>query len=71
MLSINHSSSTFARLCHLVDETTSEMKEDIRNIDRTLHELEETGSRSKVLKNQANFISNKLELFEQSYLGDE
>ncbi len=63
-------SSTFARLCHLVDETTGEMKDDIRRLDGELAALEENVSKSKVLRNQANFIANKLELFEQSYLAD-
>ncbi len=63
-------SSVFARLCHLVDETTADMREDIRGIDRALKDLEEAAARSKVLKNQASFIANKLELFEQTYLSD-
>ena len=41
-------SSTFARLCHLVDETTSEMKDDIRRIDAELAAMEENAARSKV-----------------------
>merc|ERR1719186_727846 len=61
-------SSTFARLCHLVDETTAELKEDAKNLDRVVKELEETGSRAKVLRNQATFLNNKLEMFDQSYL---
>jgi len=61
-------SSTFARLCHLVDETTAELKEDAKNLDRVVRELEETGSRAKVLRNQATFLNNKLEMFDQTYL---
>ena len=61
-------SSTFARLCHLVDETTSEMKDNINRIDKKLDRLEEASKESKMLKNQANFIANKLELFDQTYL---
>jgi mitofusin len=61
-------SSTFARLCHLVDETTSEMKENIERSDKKLKRLEEASNKSKMLKNQANFIVNKLELFDQAYL---
>ena len=61
-------SSTFARLCHLVDETTSEMKDNINGIDRKLQRLDEASNQAKMLKNQANFIANKLELFDQSYL---
>ena len=41
-------SSTFARLCHLVDETTSEMKDDIKRIDVELAALKENADRSKV-----------------------
>ena len=41
-------SSTFARLCHLVDETTSEMKDDIKRIDAELAAMEENAARSKV-----------------------
>merc|ERR1712083_140269 len=61
-------SSTFARLCHLVDETTNDLKEDAKNLDRVVKELEETGSRAKVLRNQATFLNNKLEMFDQTYL---
>merc|ERR1719210_3105221 len=63
-------SSTFARLCHLVDETTGEMKDDIKRIDAELAAMEENAARSKVLKTQASFITNKLEMFEQTYLAD-
>ena len=61
-------SSTFARLCHLADETTQDMQESIDKIDTSLAKLEEGASRSKVLRNQANFIANKLELFDRTYL---
>merc|ERR1712223_102221 len=61
-------SSTFARLCHLVDETTTDLKESIDRVDETLQRLDEGANRSKVLKNQANFIANKLDLFDRSYI---
>jgi len=32
--------------------------------------MAENAARSKVLKNQASFITNKLEMFEQTYLAD-
>lgn len=63
-------SSTFARLCHLVDETTAEMREDVKNLERVIRELDDTASRAKVLRNQATFLSNKLEMFEQTYLAE-
>merc|ERR1712029_134947 len=61
-------SSTFARLCHLADETAQDMQDSIDKIDASLARLEEGASRSKVLRNQANFIANKLDLFDKTYL---
>ena len=52
----------------MVDESTTEMKDSARQIELSIKELEETGTRAKVLKNQATFLNNKLELFESSYL---
>merc|ERR1712141_148875 len=56
-------SSTFARLCHLVDESTAEMKEEAKALEREVRQLEEIAGRSKVLRNQATFLGNKLEMF--------
>ncbi|XP_011151154.1 transmembrane GTPase Marf isoform X2 [Harpegnathos saltator] len=61
-------SSTFARLCHLVDETTSEMDSELKSIASTLHILEQAASRAKVLRNKANYLINELELFDAAYL---
>ena len=62
-------SSTFARLCHLVDESTAEMKEEAKALEREVRQLEEIAGRSKVLRNQATFLGNKLEMFSNTYLG--
>lgn len=62
-------SSTFARLCHLVDESTAEMKEEAKSLEREVRQLEEIAGRSKVLRNQATFLGNKLEMFANTYLG--
>merc|ERR1719326_2005838 len=64
-------SSTFARLCHLVDESTAEMKDNAKTMERNIKELEEIAGRSKVLRNQATFLGNKLEMFESTYLQTE
>jgi len=61
-------SSTFARLCHLVDESTAEMKDSVKQMDRNICELEDIGGKAKVLRNQASFLNNKLEMFETTYL---
>jgi len=64
-------SSTFARLCHLVDESTAEMKDGSKQMERNIRELEDIAGRAKVLRNQASFLSNKLEMFESTYLQTE
>ncbi|XP_076242665.1 mitochondrial assembly regulatory factor isoform X1 [Calliopsis andreniformis] len=61
-------SSTFARLCHLVDETTSEMDTELKNIASTIRTLEEATSNAKVLRNKANYLEKELELFDAAYL---
>lgn len=61
-------SSTFARLCHLVDESTAEMKDNAKTMEKNIKELEEIASKAKVLRNQASFLGNKLEMFESTYL---
>merc|ERR1711879_986861 len=64
-------SSTFARLCHLVDESAAEMKDSAKTLERDIKELEEIAARAKVLRNQATFLGNKLEMFESTYLQTE
>jgi len=61
-------SSTFARLCHMVDETTADMKDDLKTMDKTIGELEEVATKSKVLRNEASFLANKLDMFQSTYL---
>ncbi|XP_032454223.1 transmembrane GTPase Marf isoform X4 [Nasonia vitripennis] len=61
-------SSTFARLCHLVDETTSEMDSELKTIATTLRTLEEAATNAKVLRNKANYLANELDLFDAAYL---
>ncbi|CAB4054310.1 MFN2 [Lepeophtheirus salmonis] len=59
-------SSTFARLCHLVDETVCDINEDIKHVDEVLKNLNATAEESKVLKNKASYIRGELELFEKN-----
>lgn len=61
-------SSTFARLCHLVDETTDEMGSDLTKIASTIRILEEATNSAKVLRNKANYLTNELDLFDTAYL---
>ncbi|KAL0131158.1 hypothetical protein PUN28_002611 [Cardiocondyla obscurior] len=61
-------SSTFARLCHLVDETTSEMDTELKTIANTLAVLEKAAAKAKHLRNEANFLINELDTFDAAYL---
>lgn len=61
-------SSTFARLCHLVDETTAEMREESKQIEKNVKELDEVASSAKKLRNEATFLKRKLDIFEDTYL---
>lgn len=61
-------SSTFARLCHLVDESTNSMTEKIKELDKELKELEDAGSRAKVLRNKATYVLGELDGFEDVFL---
>lgn len=61
-------SSTFARLCHLVDESTGDMDAKIKLLDKELKQLEEASNSAKVLRNKANYVTNELELFEETFL---
>ncbi|XP_021949224.1 transmembrane GTPase Marf isoform X2 [Folsomia candida] len=63
-------SQTFARLCHLVDATTSEMEQEMKQLDQEISTLEELSGASKVLKNKANYLISQLNLFDKDYLAD-
>lgn len=61
-------SSTFARLCHLVDEATNDMDAEIKTLDKEIKQLEEAANSAKVLRNKANYITNELDMFDDAFL---
>lgn len=61
-------SGTFARLCHLVDESTGDMDNQLKKLELEAATLENAASRAKVLRNKANYLAHELELFEDAYL---
>uniref|UniRef100_A0A069DW95 Putative transmembrane gtpase marf n=1 Tax=Panstrongylus megistus TaxID=65343 RepID=A0A069DW95_9HEMI len=61
-------SSTFARLCHLVDEATTEMGSEMKSLEKELRALEEAANSAKVLRNKASYLQKELDMFEQVYL---
>ncbi|KAK7072699.1 Mitofusin-2 [Halocaridina rubra] len=64
-------SGTFARLCRLVDESTSEMQRDVRSLEREVQQLEDTTAMAKKLRNKAHYLSNELDIFQQTYLSSD
>ncbi|XP_046390603.1 transmembrane GTPase Marf isoform X2 [Ischnura elegans] len=61
-------SSTFARLCHLVDESTSEMDAKMKALEKEVKLLDDAANKAKVLRNKANYLSKELEMFDDCYL---
>ncbi|CAH0555303.1 unnamed protein product [Brassicogethes aeneus] len=61
-------SGTFARLCHLVDESTGDMDKTLKELESEIATLENASSRAKVLRNKASYLAHELELFEDAYL---
>lgn len=61
-------SSTFARLCRVVDNATTDMNEELKEIESSLAILEANQKQIKLLRNKANYIQNELEIFENNYI---
>lgn len=64
-------SGTFARLCRLVDESTSEMQRDVRSLEREVQQLEDMSATAKKLRNKAHYLANELDIFQQTYLSSD
>lgn len=61
-------SSTFARLCRVVDTASTEMNEELKQIESSLGVIETNQKQIKLLKNKANYIMNELEIFDSNYI---
>lgn len=61
-------SSTFARLCHLVDGTMNDMQGDIKQLESELRALDEVATGAKVLRNKANYLVGELDRFDKAFL---
>jgi mitofusin 2 len=61
-------SSTFARLCRVVDTATTDMNEELKEIEKSLAILESNQKQIKLLRNKANYITNELEIFDNNYI---
>jgi len=61
-------SSTFARLCRVVDNAQSDMNTELKEIETSLNILEANQKQIKLLRNKASYITNKLDTFENNYI---
>jgi len=61
-------SSTFARLCHLVDGTMNDMQGEIKQLEAELRSLDEIVNKTKVLSNKAKYLVGELDRFDKAYL---
>ena len=53
-----------------MDETTTDMRENMMNIDRCLKQLQEVTFKSKELRGKAAILENKFQHFDASHLKD-
>lgn len=61
-------SSTFARLCRVVDTATTDMNKELKDIEHSLGSIEINQKSIKLLRNKASYILNELDIFENNYI---
>ena len=44
------------------------MQRDLRNLEKEIQMLDDTGASAKKLRNKANYLINELNIFQQTYL---
>lgn len=63
-------SSSFARLCHLVDESVRDMQAEAAQLDVEVAELDTLAAAAKTLRNRASYVSSELRVFADSFLAE-
>lgn len=58
----------FARLCRLIDEATTEMDDELKEVREAIKLSDEASTSAKKLRNKANYLSHELELFDDAFL---
>lgn len=61
-------STTFARLCRLVDESAIDLNDEMKNLDRELNILAQSIEVSKILTSKADLLKIELKEFEDTFL---
>lgn len=60
--------STFGRLCRLVDDVVKEMNVEINGLDHEIEQLAESASNAAELKGRADALIDTLDRFSERYL---
>lgn len=61
-------STTFARLCQLVDESAMDLNDQMKNLDYELNMLTRSEQVSKKLRTEADLLEVKLKQFDDTFL---
>ncbi|XP_025201825.1 transmembrane GTPase Marf-like [Melanaphis sacchari] len=61
-------STNFARLCQLVDESTSDLNDEMKNLDQELSVLAKSTEIAKNLRNKADLLEVDLRQFDDTFL---
>lgn len=61
-------STTFARLCQLVDESATDLNDQMKNLDYELKMLAQSTEVSRALKNKADYLKAELKQFDDTFL---
>lgn len=55
-------------MCRVVDSATTDMTDELREIENNLVVLETNQKQIKLLRNKANYITSELEIFDTNYI---
>lgn len=61
-------STTFARLCQLVDESSSNINSEMKNLDHELNILAQSKEMSTILQNKADSLKSEFKQFDDIFL---
>jgi mitofusin len=61
-------STTFAQLCQLVDESYTDLNDQVKNVDRELKMLAQSTDVSKMLRTKADLLKAELKQFDDTFL---
>lgn len=55
-------------MCRVVDTSTADMSDELKQIESELAVLEANQKQIKLLRNKANYITSELDIFDTNYL---